>query len=206
MTSARSPKYNGASLGLPVTIRPNGVFRCCWSPVCPKGEAPESNRLFPGAGCDGSRPFRPPLNSATISHFAGTPPPRVGAQTGVGKNPSPPPKWRRITQMIIDHVHPEARVACVGRTNATCSIAPWVSLKSQNHYTTSIYVIRSHTPGGRRRQLRLVFDLLLHVLACRTVLSTMLDGRICTGLRPHAQPLVPRPSAHVLARICTTTA
>lgn len=132
--------------------------------------------------------------------------PKLVRRQGSLKIPADPPKWRRKAQMIIDHVHPEARVACVGRTNATCSIAPWVSLRSQNHYTTSIYVIRSHTPGGRRRQLRLVFDLLLHVLACRTVLSTMLDGRICTGLRPHAQPLVLRPSAHVLARICTTTA
>ena len=101
LTSARSPKYNGASLGLPVTIRPNGVFRCCWPPVCPKGEALESNRLFPGAGCDGSRPFRPPHNSATISHFAGTPPPKVGAQTGVVKNPSRPPEM--AAQSTNDH-------------------------------------------------------------------------------------------------------
>lgn len=111
----------------------------------PKGGGTlESNCLFPAAGCDGSRPFRPPHKSATRSHFAGTPPPKVGAQTRVVKNPCRPPKSRRTAQMNIDHVHPEARVACVGRTNATCGIPPWVSLKSQNHYTTSIYVTSPH--------------------------------------------------------------
>ena len=184
-------KIQWASLGLPVTIRPNGVFRCCWSPVCPK-EGGRLNQIAYFQPLDAMGPDRFGRHTkAPLDH------------TLRGRRP---PKSRRTAQMNIDHVHPEARVACVGRTNATCGIPPWVSLKSQNHYTTSIYVTSPTRLEDVDANYDLFFDLLLRVLACRTVLSMMLDGRTCTGLHPHAQPRVPRLSAHVLARICTTTA